>query len=590
MPSAENKVASFSPTTFFAQCAPAIRSSVDVSGLMSQTNLEYPKPDELTNIFTSGNPDYNWRNMKDLFMWRLTINALGIKRYGLFDLLADNAIDMSAKLSAPENMSGEYEVKPYIWARREEPINNQSWNITGGRRCLVDGTPDGAGGYWLVTISSPGGVPNDEAWWLIDSSNPMFVQAVTVTDGGIVSPTQWQVIKYSAGTLVLKPAMGASPAGTFDWGATNPNLTPPVIGELTRGVNNVSEFEPYCYQPPGLLSNQLDPFWIQFSQDAFNVSESYRLWQARLLDGNPLYKEFYDLPEARYRVQAAEDFKMRLAEQFFFGQPYDSNQTLSLYRDLPKTEFKYPSGVIGSSVTAGATEYVSRKANAVGIYWQHYARGRVIDIAGQKFNMAAFIDVLYMLTRYRRDIGMPSWNTVEVLMPKAMYPTWNAAMIDMLKDQTRGTLMSLMDLSPKQDTSMPNVFFKDYPLQYPPGVTLRVVFHDAFDDILMRRTSAGIETAGRQLWILPWKYNRMGIINTKKVSRMVGDIEKLAQVNPQFQCQISGRKRWIELINIGWTAVCNAPQAGLIFQGLGQEIEPISRGSVDYTKACSVIP
>jgi hypothetical protein len=97
--------------------------------------------------------------------------------------------------------------------------------------------------------------------------------------------------------------------------------------------------------------------------------------------------------------------------------------------------------------------------------------------------------------------------------------------------------------------------------------------------------------AGRQIWVLPWKYNRLGIINTLRAVREGGNIEDLAKVNPAYACQIKGRKTWTELTNITYTVISSAVNAGMIFVGVGPDVpEAVNQGTESYEGVCSVIP
>ena len=594
---------------FFASCTPGIRTDLDKSGVMTLTNIEVPTPSELDGIFSGSSQLATLRILEDLFLWKLEVNAMGYKKYDLFDLFTDLAVDVSGKLGGIEKRAGVPEIAPFIYARREEPINNISWKLASGYRSNAAGAVDAAGDYWTVSVTNSEGIPLDDdgsggSDWFHENE---IVFATTLTEGGTVAHTQWKVKLFvsSGDKLVLDPAMptaapttgsSAAPGGLFDWGVTNPTLTPPVTGDLVRGTNNVTPWESWCYQPPGLISNQVDPFWFQHSQESYKVSESYRKWQEMIARKNVLYDSFYNLPEAQGRRQAADDFKRRVANQLMFGYPSSREQTLYSYRNLHTATFYYPATLNPTSATdayvgtAGATEVVTRKADAVGFYWQHKARGRVIDLQGRALNIPALIDLLYGLVRYRKQIGMPNADTVEIMCTSEYHPAFDKAMMLHYKDVYSDQLRFNADAS-KPLLSNLNLRYVEYPLRYPAGVTLRLVFHPFFDDLISRMKTSGNENAGRQLWMLPWKYNRMGIINTVRKTRTVGDIEELAKVNPFYQCQIYGRKTYIDLMNMCFTALSTAPMAGIIFQGVSSAVpEAISKGTEDYVQACSLIP
>jgi hypothetical protein len=594
---------------YFASCTPAIRTGIDADGLLTITNLQVPTPDELDGIFTGSSTLATGRILEGLFDWRTEVNALTYKLYDLSDLLMDMAVDVSGRLATPESQAGMLDIAPFIYARREEPINNQSWSITGGLRSNSAGAAAADGAYWTVKITSPTGIPYDDKWFQNETNNTRGTRVfcTTLSDGGIVGETQWTVYDvlatlggHAGHYLVLKPAMagsttgsGALTYGAFDFGDTNHYLEPPVTGWLVRGVPNVNPYQPNCAQPPGLLSNQMDPFWFECTQDSFVATESYRKWQEMLVANNKLYEQLYSLPEVQARKQAAIDFKNRLANQMMFGKASSINQTLAGYRSLDTVTFYYPPNIGPTSAsgayvgTAGSTEVVSRKADCIGIYEQHFNRGRVINLAGKAFNIPAMCEALYPLTRYRKEIGMPNYQVVEIMMARQYYPAWNAAMLQYYKSMSQDMLVIQQPLQGSLNKAPLGFVYRDYPLVYPPDITLRVVFHTYWDDLLARAKACGVENAGRQLWVIPWKYNRMGIVNTLRTVREVGDIETLAKVNPFYECQILGRKRWIELMNMCYTVICSAPQAGLIFTGVGGATpEPINQGNESYLQAC----
>jgi hypothetical protein len=595
-------IAAGTTANFFATCTPAIRTSIETDGIMTMTNVQRPLPSELESIFTSGSSNYYWRNMQDLWAWRFSVMPLTYGKVGLFDFLADNAVDVSGKLTVPEAKDGRLEIAPFVWARREEPITNETWNAASGFRSDVAGDASAAGSYWTVTVSSPTNIPlaegtNESKWFPVG----MKIYARTLTQGNVVADTAWTVAAYisASNKLVLSPAMPTTGSGfgrgAFDWGVANTLLAPPITGTLRRGAVTKNPYESYCEQDPGLISNQEDPFWFGWATTTFNQTESWLKLQAMLAKGNPLFNEFYSLPEARLREQHAKSWKKMLAHMMMYNTPASVYQTTAAYRSLDKVTFYYPPTISASAgtVAAGSSEYISYVADPVGIMEQHHARGRVVNAQNQPFNIPRFETALYGLTRYRDSIGMPNAKIVELHMPQLLYPSFDAAMLQRIKYQSQDMLQMNVDVSRKQNRSPMGFSYREYELQYPADTILRVVFHEFFDDELARQTAVGNAAAGRQIWCVPWKYNRMGIVNSIRTVRELGDIEKLAAVNPDYECKQLSRKYWRERTSVCFTVLCQAPMAGLIFEGLGDTVEGINQGSSPYPdveSGCSQIP
>ena len=562
------------PQNIFSKILPAIRTNLPTCGLLTVCNAVTPLPSELDSIFQDGAGNY--RVMEGLFMYQLELNACQIVQSNLFNFITANAkVDLKHKISAEMISSGLYRIRPYILAKRINPINNNYWNVASGAACNNDGTPNAAGLYWSVVVTSPTNIPMSAQWF----NQPERVFIRSITSGGTMTNTAWLVVSSTVDasgsfiTLVLQSQNSQS----F---LPSTALTNPVTGLLMRGTANVSDYESFCQRPPGLITSNLDEFWIETTRDATCEDEMYLKWRELVYANNPLYATFFDLTTVEYNKQSGEDFQRRFVSTFFWNKAlqYQTIQNVESLQD------QYTVPLIGES----GSRCVGKRANAIGVYEQHAQLNRIVDCQGAQLNLPALFEQLYYIQRVRRDSGANKavCEMFEVMMPSQFFPAFNQAMLKYYKDQSNGMLQLFQDVNKQGWQESPMGFvYTDFPIIYPMKATIRVVTDLFFDDWFAANYNAGNQDAGRVLWIMDWSRIYMGLFASERVVNKTGVLSQLAAVDPTYACVMRVPTRTTVLTSWMWTCICECPQGNLILENFSGDVpEPsVKQGTYPAT-------
>src|SRR6185503_839059 len=79
----------------FEKCLPAIGTSINSCGALTECDIVTATPDELAEIFQDESGDF--RDMSSLLMTQFEIKACGAKQNGLYDFLMANAKPMKQR-------------------------------------------------------------------------------------------------------------------------------------------------------------------------------------------------------------------------------------------------------------------------------------------------------------------------------------------------------------------------------------------------------------------------------------------------------------------------------------------------------------
>lgn len=548
------------PVNIFSKNIPAIRTNLPTCGLLTVCDAVIPTPTDLNTIFTDGSGGY--RIMEALFMHQLELNSCNIVQSNLFNFIMANKVDMKRKMNVEIVNSGLSRIRPYIFAERKSPINNNYWNVASGQACDADGTPNGSGAYWRVAVTSPTNIPLANTWF----NQPERVFIRSITGGGTATNTAWLVVSSTLennGQDILL-VLQSQNANSFGSAAS---VTNPTVGLLERGTANVSDFESFCSRPPGLITSNLDEFWIETTRDATCEDELYMQWRDLVFANNPLYAKFYDLPTIEYNKQSGEDFQRRLVNTFFFNKALP-NQAIATVDQLQNIE-TVP--LIGES----GARCVGKRANAIGVWEQHLQLNRVVDLQGGTLNLPALFQQLYVMQRVRQDSGAnPAvCDVFECMIPSQYFPAFNQSMIRYYKDQSAGLLQMWEDVSKGGVKTAPLGFkYRDYPLMWP-NITLRIITDKYFDDLLAACANADSSMAnvGRSFWIMDWSRIYMGLFASERVVNKTGDLKALAAIDPAYACVMRVPTKTTVLTSMMWTCICEAPQGNLILFNMNKD-------------------
>lgn len=549
-------------TDFFSKCLPAIRTNVATSGLMTVCNADVPVPGDLDTIFKNGSA---YRIMEALFMYELELNANNVEQTPLSKYFLANKVDMSRRLSSEQINSGLLRIRPYILAKRKGPVNNNYWIGQSGAKCLVDGTLDAAGTYWSMSFTSPTSIPVDVRWF--SAKMRVFVKGLA-NDGTAIDWAGEVVTSTVVGSAVVT-VMNPQVAGSYLPAARKAN---PVSGLVVRGTPNVSDFESFCAQPPGLITSTEDPFWIETTRTTFKEDELYNQWRDLIFANNPLYRELYDLDTIAYNKQVGEDFTRRNVETLLRNKPR-TNQTISTVNLLEDINT-----IAGST---GGARCVGKRANAIGFYEQHVECERVVDLQGQKLNIPALIQALYKMSRVRESAGAAkdAVFTFEIGMTSTYAVRFHQAMLRYYDAQWGGKVNWNMEIKRNQTAPM-GFKYSEYELVWPEGMKIRVVTDRYFDDYASAMKAMGTATGnvayenlGRQLWIMDFSRMYMGVFGSERKVNTPGK-DLLAQQNMGIidPCVIRTVSETNTLTSFTWTGVVECLQGNLIIENISDDV------------------
>lgn len=569
-PGCEGARADATTTDIFSKCIPALTTNIRQCGLMTVCDAVVPKPEELDTIFKDG--EGNYRIMEAMFQHQMEMKFCAVRQYNMFDYFMANKVDLSKKLSSEQINSGLLNIRPYILVKRKAPYYNNYWQFESGAACLVNGTLDGGGTYWRIDAFSPTGIPADTQWF--NQKERLFAKGKT--NGGSATNTAWQVESCTLVTVNGVPRLRIVLANqNLNSFLDAENLTKPVNGLLVRGTANVSDYESFCARPPGLITNNMDEFWIETTRDAQCIDQMYIKWRDLVMANNPLYAQWNDLSPIEYNKQSGEDFQRRWVNTVFFNKALE-NQTISTVEDLDNIE----------TVEPGGARCIGKRANAIGIYEQHAQHKRIVDLQGAQLNLPALFEALYTMQRLREDIGSAT-DVFELAIPSQFYSAFNQAMLAYYKDQANGNLQLFQDVS-KGGVKVAPLGFKymDYPLIYP-SCTLRIVMDRFFDDYLAAHEDAGLEDVGRLMWIIDWSKIYVGIFASNRVVNNTNDLKTMAAVDPTYRCVMAIPTATTTLMSFTWTVICEAPQANLIIENFSDEVPEPTDLDGDYNGTCN---
>lgn len=537
----------------FEKCLPAIGTSINSCGALTECDIVTATPDELEEIFQDETGDF--RDMSSLLMTQFEIKACGAKQNGLFDFLMANAKPMKQRTIKTPLGFGNSEIAPFIMAETMSVINDKYWSI---KESSTDGDTI------TFNLQSPGNVDLDLSWFPDD----IRVFAFGTSAGGSAIRASYKVTGAALSTYNGSPSIEievtSQNAGSF---LPDAKTSTPSTGFLVLGTPNIADVERWCENRPALNGRKHVPFWFETTRWTMCVDELYERAFDRLRKNNDYFRLFGDIEIAQRNKQYAERFQRDWVNQVFWGKASNANQTLAAYRSLPVINTA-TSTVFDNPGSEGRC--VGRKADVIGIYEQLAQCNRIADLQGQTLNLEEFFrDVIYPIHRSRGDQGKPN-NIIEVLTDSFYASLFQRGMIRYYNDQSEGLARFMIDTKKVMTGQEGELGFKydTYHLIYPAGVTLRIVTHPFFDDFATQAIENGVESTGRMLWILDWTGIYPGIIASNRVVHRSGAIEDLAKIDASYACIMANPTTEVSLNSVTYTVVVDCPSDNIIIEGI----------------------
>src|SRR4030095_288147 len=285
----------------FGYCSAALGTTSSKCDGITGTTIDPTKASDLKSIYMNAAGD-KWRIIGLLLEADFIGKSCQIKQNGMYDWLQSITRRVGPKrMSLSQINSGLYELFPFVKMERKGLINNEFWNVTGGvltdaaspptAATPVGATPNGVVYNYQAVVSYQTGIPADPRWF-----PPRLRVEISGTSGvGSHTQTEWEVV-------ATEPVAGTPPklkiyALTLNKASAlaADKITPPATGLLFRGTPNVSDYEYYCPEIPGLNTRQLTPFFIETTRWSYRICELMEKYLAAIRANNPYFREFGDV-------------------------------------------------------------------------------------------------------------------------------------------------------------------------------------------------------------------------------------------------------------------------------------------------------
>lgn len=558
----------------FSKCLPAISTDIKHCGSVTICDIATATEADLASIFTDG--DGKYRMMSALLMQDFEINACGAIQNGLYDFLMANKVDMSHRIGKIPVGNGRFQLMPFVLAAQQSRVNNEYWAVTGGQAEDPSTAAD-----WEVTVNSQTGIPNDVRFFNIRQR--VYINGVTA--GGTATHTAWRIFAtptVSGAGILLKLV---SENTNSELGATQNvgKLEFPATGLLVRGTPNVNDYEEWCEEGPGVNTEKLVPFWMETVRNSMCESDLYNQYREAIIDDNPYYKKFVDVPDVQKNKQLGMDWQRRFLSSFFWNKAL-VNQDLTNYRSLEQITTQTSDILNSPLVGADEAECVGFRANAVGVYEQLAECGQVKDLQGQVLNLPELFKAIYNIMRVRQANGQPT-DSIDLFTDSFYASKIQQAFVRYFKGKSEDTLHMIYDITKAPTKGKFGFRFSSYPLDWP-ATTINIVTHPFFDDLVTAggAISAAMKKASRFLWILDFSGIYPGIIATNRVVNSTGDLQTRAAVDPAYLCVMKVPTRRQTLTSVTYTAVVECPPASLLLENIDEGIPEHSAeyGGLDY--------
>lgn len=510
----------------------------------------------------------DYKVMESLLFHEIEVKMCQTVQNDLYDFFMANRVNVAKKINTRKLNSGQLLIEPFILGRRYNAINSAYWKVYNGLGL--------SGGNYQYDVISTTDMPLDVRWF--NESERVYIDGLNV---GVSTKTAWTIVSSTAttaiidgtaNTSVIRLVLSPSNAGSFLAAA---RLVPPVasgsaaVGVLRRGTANKSDYESWCLEAPGIINWNDSPFWVETTRSAFCTSEQYEMWRKLLLEQNPLYREYGDLPQVELNKQLGADFQKRFVNNVFFGKALNANQTVAAFNSLPEIET-----TASAYLDTGGAECIGKRANVIGIYEQLAECDRLCDAENTRLNLISLFNELYNIQRVRAGMGKPS-DQIDIFTDMVTAEAIGQAMMSYYKaksqDQFRITLPADADFKKAQF----GFKYRQYVLTYPAGLVINIVTHYFFDDQLTAATAGGVTGTGRVIWVLDLANIYVGVVASDQKVWDTNQLAALAQIDGTFACTMKLPTKKQRLTSLTYTVVVECPKANLIVENFTSQVPSV---------------
>jgi hypothetical protein len=569
-------------------CSVVVGNNYDTYGTITRASIASLTPAQLVTLFKPGGL---FADMDAWFQTSFEMQTCGIKRNGLYDWLMSSAKDVKSLLTTQKLDRGPSLLFPFIMGRQMSVINNDYFALSNGwaqsaYTATVTGpltTADLANGTAtdrIIRVITRYGIDLNAGWF----QAPHDKIHIFSRSGGVTQNGAWRVLAAEVDpvnlayvdVLIRDENSGSSVPYSSTPGAAGATAV------VVRGGNNVSDYESYCQNRPTLDPRKRVPFWFKTSRRVRQIDSEYELFYERMIKANEYFREFGDLPMAERNRQDEENYQRQWCIDFFFGKRISSNQSLANYQQLEQIN-TYNDAVLNPGLGGKLIGY---RAEPEGVLEQLRECGQVVDLQNNALNLYDFLQAIYNVVRARKSMGKVA-DSIDCYMDSVTAANMETAFMNYYIKEYGGIARLNVDTAAK--TNEFGFVWTSYKVKFPAGVTINLITHEFFDDIVNAGATEGIDSATRMILILdigkPGPRGGTiypGMITTKRVQRTVGDIENLAKIDPGFACVLEYPTNKISLTSETFTVVVECPAASLILTGVANAVPTTTGLSVSY--------
>jgi len=473
---------------FTDQCSPVISSNYETCGTVTRATINHLTVSQLEALFA---PDGLFADLDAWFFHSIEMKACGVRRYVLYDWIMANAdrTNFRSAMSGTKAVKSPSLLHPFILARQETVVNRGHYKLTNGwavasytgevtgplTAAQIATAPLTTGmARRIIRVEPRHDVPADANWF----RNRDMIHIFTHEANGANYHGAWRAIAAAVDATLTYIDVLVEDGNT---GSAAPyNATPGEgagVGYIIPGCNNVNDYERWCTNLPNIDPRKAVPFWFQTTRYARCIDSEYRAVYKRLMDSNPAFREFGDLPLSERNRQDELESMQRFVNDFFFNKPISPNQTLVLWQNLDQIQTVEGAGLI----TGLGGKPIGYRANFIGVREQLRRCDRVKDLQANPLNFEEFLQINYDIARARKTQGkkvtrLDWWTSSQyrkimfdgfVAYYKNLYGSSNFAIAWNLDQKNEGL----------------GVTFDAYRVAWPAGIEIAIIDDEYFDDL-----------------------------------------------------------------------------------------------------------
>jgi len=559
---------------FAAQCGVAIQNDYGTSGTFTKSQISQLTPEEWKALFTDGSV---WNEMTAYLKTQFQMAACGIRRNTFYDwIMSSNRRGMEKLITTQRMDKGASVIQPFIMGRQMSVVNNEFWAIQNGwavasytagvtgplttaqlntctntsyAPCRVIRVIAGYGSNYSLPL---------DARYFLPEHVIIILSSISASGGTIATHAQAKVTAsaIAADSSYIDVVIKTQPLKD-DTGYAEEIA--PTNGLVLVGINNVDDVESYCQNRLTLNPVKHVPFFYQTYRYGRRVSSLYQEVFAKLMADNSYFEEFGNLPISEMNKQDEEMAQREFCNAFLFQQKISVAQRLS--GDPNWSDLDNITSVTGATVDPGTGGLlIAKRANMEGVLPQLKGCSRYFDRLAAPLDIRDYLESgMYDVFRARDSQGRSSARNIDDYMDSTSADQFMVAFVAYSNWKLDDTLRVVIN----QGDNL-GVTFNQYKLYKPQGVTLNVIIHPIFDDIINAFGNLPTPQTARGKMALTLDLGRGGsiypaILASNRREFTTGQIEDLAKIDSTFACTMKNPTIKTSMTSQCVTAVVECP-------------------------------